>query len=121
MPHVIVKLYPGRSEQQKTRLAEVVRLWGQAFKIQLTELGKVKGALQLGICLSKVLSGEKGKEIGQYFGIKGPAVSDAIKRVKGRLNKESQLREKIELPKGKIVPEFRRFDPKALKMKKKYS
>jgi 4-oxalocrotonate tautomerase len=24
MPHVIVKLYPGRSEQQKTRLAEKI-------------------------------------------------------------------------------------------------
>jgi len=24
MPHVIVKLYPGRSEQQKTRLAEAI-------------------------------------------------------------------------------------------------
>ena len=24
MPHVIVKLYPGRSEQQKTRLAEEI-------------------------------------------------------------------------------------------------
>lgn len=24
MPHVIVKLYPGRSEQQKTRLAEAM-------------------------------------------------------------------------------------------------
>jgi 4-oxalocrotonate tautomerase len=24
MPHVIVKLYPGRSEQQKTRLAEQI-------------------------------------------------------------------------------------------------
>ena len=24
MPHVIVKMYPGRSEQQKTRLAEAI-------------------------------------------------------------------------------------------------
>ena len=79
---------------------------GQTFKIQLTELRKVKGALQLRICLSKVLSGEKRKGIGQYFGIKGPAISDAIKRLEGRLDKESQLRERIELPEGKIIPEF---------------
>ena len=78
----------------------------KAFKIQLTELGKVKGALQLGICLSKVLSGEKGKEIEKYFGIKGPVVSDAIKRMKGRLDKESQPKKRIELLNGRIVPEL---------------
>ena len=88
---------------------------GQTFKIQLTEFGKVKGALRLRICLSKVLSGEKGKEIEQYFGIKGPAVSGAIKRMKGRLDKKSQLRERVELLKKRIIPEFWRFDPKTLK------
>jgi DNA-binding MarR family transcriptional regulator len=72
----------------------------------MTELGKVKGALQLRICLSKVLSGEKGKEIEQYFGIKESAVSDAIKRLEGRLDKESQVRERIELLEERIKPEF---------------
>jgi len=80
--------------------------WGQTFKIQLTELRKVNGALQLGICLSRGLSGEKGKEIKQYFGIKGLAVSDAIKRKEERLEKESQPRERIELMKRRIIPEF---------------
>jgi DNA-binding MarR family transcriptional regulator len=56
--------------------------------------------------LAKILSGEKGKEIGRHFGIKGPAVSDAIKRIEARLDKESRLRRRIEFLKGKIVPEF---------------
>ncbi len=69
---------------------------------------RVKGneGRQVAIYLAKILSGEKGKEIGRYFGIKGPAVSDAIKRIEGRLDKESQLRERIEFLKGRIVPEF---------------
>ena len=39
------------------------------------------------------------------FGIKGPAVSDAIKKSEGRLDKETQLREKIEFLKGRILPD----------------
>jgi hypothetical protein len=61
---------------------------------------------QVAIYLAKIVSGEKGKEIGRHFGIKGSAVSDAIKRIEARLNKESQLRRRIEFLKGKIVPEF---------------
>ena len=61
---------------------------------------------QVAIYLAKILSGEKGKEIGRHFGIKGPAVSDAIKRIEGRLEKESQLRERIEFLMGRILPEF---------------
>jgi REP element-mobilizing transposase RayT len=69
---------------------------------------RVKGneGRQVAIYLAKILSGEKGKEIGRYFGIKGPAVSDAIKRLEGRLEKESQLRETIEFLKGRLIPEF---------------
>jgi len=69
---------------------------------------RVKGneGRQVAIYLAKVLTGEKGKEIGRYFGIKGPALSDAIKRLEGRLEKESQLRERIEFLKGRIIPEF---------------
>jgi putative transposase len=69
---------------------------------------RVKGseARQVAIYLTKILTGEKGKEIGRCFGIKGPAVSDAIKRLEGRLEKESQLRETIEFLKGRLIPEF---------------
>jgi hypothetical protein len=54
----------------------------------------------------KILSDGKGKEIGHYFGTKGPAVSDIIKRIEVRLDKERQLRERIESLKGKILSEF---------------
>ena len=58
------------------------------------------------IYLAKVLSGEKGKEIGHYFGIKGPAVSESIKSIEGRVDKEVQLKERVELLKAKIFSEF---------------
>jgi chromosomal replication initiation ATPase DnaA len=61
---------------------------------------------QVAIYLAKILSGEKGKEIGRHFGIKGSAVSDAIKRIEARLDKESRLRRRVEFLKGKMVPEF---------------
>ena len=58
------------------------------------------------IYLAKILSGEKGKEIGHYFGIKGPAVSESIKSIEGRLDKEIQLRERVEFLKARILSEF---------------
>ncbi len=61
---------------------------------------------QEAIYLAKILTGEKEKEIGRYFGIKGSAVSDAIRRFEGRLGKESQLRERVEFLKEKILSEF---------------
>lgn len=72
----------------------------------LVERGRGNEGRQVAIYLAKVLSGEKGKEIGQHFGIKGPAVSDMIKRIEGRLDKESQLRKRIEFLEGRIVSEF---------------
>lgn len=72
----------------------------------LVERGRGNEGRQVAIYLAKVLSGEKGKEIGQHFGIKGPAVSDMIKRIEGRLDKESHLRKRIEFLEGRIVSEF---------------
>jgi REP element-mobilizing transposase RayT len=57
------------------------------------------------IYLAKVLSGERGKEIGHYFGIKGPAVSESIKSVEERLDQEIQLRERVEFLKARILSE----------------
>lgn len=73
--------------------------------------GLVEGAKRnegrlVAIYLAKVLSGEKGKEIGHYFGIKGPAVSESIKSIEGRLDKEIQLRERVEFLKARILSEF---------------
>jgi len=72
----------------------------------LVERGRGNEGRQVAIYLAKMLSGGKGKEIGQYFGIKGAAVSDAIKRIERRLDKESQLRDRIGFLKGKIFSEF---------------
>jgi REP element-mobilizing transposase RayT len=72
----------------------------------LVERGSGNEGRQVAIYLVKILTGEKGKEIGRYFGIKGPAVSDAIKRIERRLDKESHLSKRIEFLKGRIVPEF---------------
>jgi len=71
-------------------------------------VGRAKGneGRQVGIYLAKILTGEKGKEVGRYFGIKGPAVSDVIKRLEERLGQESQLRKRAELLKRKIISEF---------------
>lgn len=72
----------------------------------LVERAKGNEGRQVAIYLSKILSGAKGKEIGETFGVKGSAVSDAIKGIEGRLDKEAQLREKVEFLKGQILPEF---------------
>jgi len=58
---------------------------------------------QVAIYLAKILSGEKGKEIGRHFGIRGPAVSEAIKRIEGRLETESELRERVESLRERIL------------------
>jgi chromosomal replication initiation ATPase DnaA len=70
------------------------------------ERSKGNEGRQVAIYLAKIVSDGKGKEIGHYFGIKGPAVSDIIKRIALRLDKERQLRERIDSLKGKILPEF---------------
>jgi hypothetical protein len=43
-----------------------------------------------------ILSGQKSKEIGRYFGIKGPEVSEVIKVIEGRLSEEIKLIREIE-------------------------
>jgi chromosomal replication initiation ATPase DnaA len=82
-----------------------VALWKESESIG-GEDKKGNERRQVAIYLAKILSGEKGKEIGRHFGIKGPAVSDAVKRIEGRLEKESHLREGIERLKQRIIPEF---------------
>jgi len=72
----------------------------------LVERAKGGEGRQEAIYLAKILTGEKGKEIGQYFGIKGSAVSDAIRRLEERLDRESQLRERVEFLKGRILSEL---------------
>ena len=46
MPHVIVKMYPGRSEQQKTQLVEAIvkdviafaKVWNDAVSVTIEEV-----------------------------------------------------------------------------------
>jgi len=68
--------------------------------------GRGNEGRQEAIYLAKILTGERGKEIGGYFGIKGSAVSDAVRRLEGRLDRERPLRERIESLKEKILSEF---------------
>jgi putative transposase len=79
--------------------------YGKDRKV-LLERTKGNEGRQVAIYLAKILSGGRGKEIGRYFGIKGSAVSDAIRRLEGRLDREGRLRERVEFLKGKILSEF---------------
>lgn len=67
--------------------------------------GKGKHERQVAIYLSKILSGKKNKEIGSYFGIKGPAVSGVIKAIEGRLTKEKGLKREIENLRKRLINE----------------
>jgi putative transposase len=66
------------------------------IKDDLVKRGKNKPERQIAIYLSKVLSGKKNKEVGKYFGIKGPAVSEVIKSIEGRLENEKVMKKDIE-------------------------
>lgn len=68
--------------------------------------GKGRRERQVAIYLSKVLSRQRGKEIGRYFGIKGPAVSGVINGIEGRLEEEIKLRREIEYLRDKLITEF---------------
>jgi chromosomal replication initiation ATPase DnaA len=54
----------------------------------LVRRGKGKEERQVAIYLSKAMRGQTSKEIGRYFGIKGPAVSEVIKGIEGRWDEE---------------------------------
>ncbi len=58
--------------------------------------GKNKRERQIAIYLSKILTGKKNVEVGSLFGIKGPAVSGAIKAIEGRLDRDRKLKKEIE-------------------------
>ena len=47
-----------------------------------------------------------GKEMGRYFGTKGPAVSEVIKGIEGWWDEEIQPSKEIESLRGKIIIEF---------------
>lgn len=43
-----------------------------------------------------MLSGRKNKEVGNIFGIKGPAVNEIIKAIEVSLDKENKLKKEVE-------------------------
>ncbi|MHB8881307.1 MAG: REP-associated tyrosine transposase [Thermodesulfovibrionales bacterium] len=63
------------------------------------------GERGMAVYLSKVLSGRKNIEIGDYFGIKGPAVSNVIKGFECRIENENKLKKEVELVKDRIINE----------------
>jgi len=63
---------------------------------ELIRRGKGKPERQIAIYLSKILSGKKNVEVGNYFGIKGSAISEVIKSIEGGLDKGEKLRKEIE-------------------------
>lgn len=71
----------------------------------LIKRGKDKRERQIAIYLSKILSGKKNVQVGSFFGIKGPAVSGAIKAIERRLDKERKLNKELESLKERLINE----------------
>jgi REP-associated tyrosine transposase len=68
-------------------------------------LQKRSGHRAMAIYLAKILSGNKNVEVGNYFDIKGPAVSNAIKEMEGHIESEKRVRTEVEQLKEKIINE----------------
>lgn len=59
---------------------------------------------KIAIYLSKVMSGDRNKEVGKYFGIKSPAVSKTVKEIEERLEGSLRLQRDINELKRVIKP-----------------
>jgi len=57
------------------------------------------------VYLSKIFSGKKNIEIGKYFGIKGPAVSNVIKTMEGWVETDKRMKSEIENLKMRVINE----------------
>ena len=77
----------------------------QMLSVTITK-GLIRQHTQAAIYLSKVMSGRTGKEMGRYFGIKGPAVSEVIKGIEGWWDEEKQPRKEIEFLREERIIEF---------------
>ncbi|MBI5740863.1 MAG: transposase [Nitrospirae bacterium] len=73
----------------------------------LLRRGKGKIERQIAIYLMKLLSDKKtNKEIGSFFGVKGPAVSGVIKKLEGRMMKDKGLKEDVNLLSERMINDF---------------
>lgn len=68
----------------------------------LLKRGRNKIERQIAIYLSKTLGSKKNSEIGSYFGIKGAAVSGAIKAIENKLKGDKRLSKELDQLKAKI-------------------
>ncbi len=84
-------------------IIEVCASFYSKSREELVKSGKGRPERRIAIYLSKVLSGQMGKEIGNYFGIKGPGVSEVIKGIEKRLDTESKFRKEIEYLRDKLI------------------
>jgi len=87
-------------------LDSVVRVCGEYFKLGKDELIRRRRGLaarQATIYLSKVLSGGTNKTVGEYFCIKGVAVSKAIRATEEKISSDKVLRKQIGELKEKIL------------------
>jgi REP element-mobilizing transposase RayT len=74
---------------------------------ELIRRGKGKSERQAAIYLMKALSGKKtNSEIGNFFGIKGPAVSVAAKSIEERIQKDKVLKRDIQILKETLTIKF---------------
>jgi REP element-mobilizing transposase RayT len=74
---------------------------------ELIKRGKEKSERQVAIYLMKALSDKKtNREIGNFFGIKGPAVSVSVKAIEERTRKDKVLKRDIEILKERLIIEF---------------
>jgi REP element-mobilizing transposase RayT len=84
-----------RGEAQMDKVIKTCSSFYGKQQDDLLKRGKEKPERQIGIYLSKILSGKKNVEIGKFFGIKGPAVSGVMRTIEGRLENDKKLRQEI--------------------------
>ena len=95
-----------RKLRKKMPIDKVIKTCCDYYGVrELFKRGKGRRDRQIAIYLSKVMSGEKNIEIGNIFGIKGPAVSGVIKVVEGRLDRDERLKREIGHLKERIINE----------------
>ena len=94
-----------RSQVSVDRIIKTCCSYYGKKEAKLLRRGKDKRERQIAIYLSKILSGRKNIEVGSFFGIKGPAVSGAIKAIERKLDKDKKLKKEIEELRGRLINE----------------
>jgi chromosomal replication initiation ATPase DnaA len=91
---------------EEKSLEGIVKACGQYYELPRGELIRRRRGLparQATIYLSKILSGKTNKAIGEYFCIKGMAVSRVIKTTEEKIARDSILRQQIGELKERIL------------------